>query len=149
MAALTLAAVATWQHDLGWLLAAAIGAVVWLIFALLHAFEGARCRCATCSGRLFLKTRNAKHSSAHRTLGSYQLHTALGIITSRSYRCQHCGTKVDGRPMARGGSDSASGRRRRKPGQLAGSSLPARRSSPAIVLQAKVRKSPKKPPPER
>jgi len=90
--------VAAWHRDADWLLAAGLCGVVWLVFAFLHAFEATRARCALCSGSLFGVSGNSKSRRARRLLGSYPLHTAVQILASSIYRCQHCGEEIACRP---------------------------------------------------
>ncbi len=94
VAALTFSTLAAWHQEARWLSATAVCVLIWLIFALLHAFEGARARCAICTGHLFTGTRNVKHPTARHLFGSYQLWTALQVICTVGYRCHHCGAKI-------------------------------------------------------
>lgn len=92
--AISFVAVAAWQQDTRWFQAVIISGLAWLFFAFFHAFECTRSRCAVCTGPLFKRTTNVKHSTARRFLGSFELWTALRTILTVGYRCQHCGTEV-------------------------------------------------------
>lgn len=89
---LLVTAVAT--RDPTWLMGAGVGFLLWLGFSLLHAVEGATCRCALCTGSLFGVSKNTKHVRARHFLGSYRLRNSLQVVFTLSYRCPHCGTRI-------------------------------------------------------
>lgn len=87
-------ALAAWRQDGRWLSIAGYCSPVWVGLTALILAAGQRAPCAICTGLLFNTTRNVKHPDASRVLGSYRLWTALQVIFTVSYRCQHCGTTV-------------------------------------------------------
>lgn len=92
--ALVLCAIGAWHQDPRWLRAASYGVPLWFGLTVLVLTAGPRARCAVCTGALFNVTRNAKHSTARRCLGSYRLWTALQVVFAVAYRCHHCGAAV-------------------------------------------------------
>ena len=80
VATLGLGAYAIWEREAQALSNAAICLVLWLIFALLHAFEATRANCAVCAGPLLLSRKNSKHRTARSFLGSYELRSAFQVV---------------------------------------------------------------------
>ena len=82
------------------LIGAVIATACLILVGGIHLAEAPKMRCPVCTTAIFAPTGCRKHKTARRILGSYRLHSAAEILTSRLFHCHHCGEGVVCRPKA-------------------------------------------------
>ena len=64
---------------------------VGFLLSVVHWLQSATARCPLCLATPMVHRSCSKHRRAQRLFGSYRLRVALGVLSSRRFRCPYCG----------------------------------------------------------